>query len=304
VTAPRFTVLMPTHYRPDVIGFAVDSVLRQSEPDFELFVVGDGVGDDTRDVVGRYDDERIRFFDMPKAAGLGYANRNVALKEAAGRYIAFAADDDLMFPDQLERMAATLDRDGVIAAYGESLWVSADGIAAPDLTNLSDARELEHFLDRANTMPFGVLAYRREAFEGADHWPDVGRAGDWLIWKHLIARFGLERIRPIREILMMHFSATRVRRRARVPRLRAWLTRADRGEPWPAVLRLKPLSGEPPQAPYALALRNDPGWPAAARGGARDLVDHLALEALERIDFYDRPRQIAQRVLGKVWPKA
>jgi glycosyltransferase involved in cell wall biosynthesis len=304
VRTPRFTVLMPTHYRPDVIGFAIESVLRQSEPDFELFVVGDGVGDDTRAAVGRYDDPRLRFFDMPKAAGFGYANRNVALKQAGGRYVAFAADDDLMFPDQLERMAAELDKDNVVAAYGESLWVSADGIAAPDLTNLSHPSELDHFFGGANTMPFGVLAYRRDAFDGADHWPDVGRAGDWLIWKQLIARFGLERVRPIREIMMMHFVATRVRRRARVPRLRAWLTRADRGEPWPAPLRLKSQSGEPSQAAYAAALRDDPGWPAAARAGARDLVDHLALEALRRIEFYDRPRQIARRVLGKVWPAA
>jgi hypothetical protein len=153
-------------------------------------------------------------------------------------------------------------------------------------------------------MPFGVLAYRREAFESADHWPDVARAGDWLMWTQLIARFGLERIHPIREIMLMHFSATRVRRRARVSRLRAWLTRADRGEPWPAALRLKSQSGEPPQAAYAHALRDDPGWPEAARAGARDLVDHLALEALKRIALQDRPRRFVRRLLRRVWPTA
>jgi glycosyltransferase involved in cell wall biosynthesis len=291
---------MPTHYRPDVIGFAIESVLRQSEQEFELLVVGDGVGDDTRAAVRRFDDERIRFFDLPKASGFGYANRNIAIEQARGQYFAYAADDDLMFPDQLERMAAELEKPRAIATYGEALWVSSDGIAAPDLTNLSHPGELDRFLKGANSTPWGVFAYRREAFDGTNHWPSVGGGGDWLMWTQLIARFGLERIRPIRDILLMHFTATRTGRRdARAPRLRAWLKRADHGAHWPQALRLQPNAGEPPQAAYARALNDDPGWPAAARVGARDLVDHLALEALHRIEFFDRPRHIVRRWLRK-----
>ena len=69
MVAPRFTVLMPTHARPDVIGFAIESVLGQTEPDFELLVVGDGVQDSTRAAVARFSDPRLRFLDLPKAAG-------------------------------------------------------------------------------------------------------------------------------------------------------------------------------------------------------------------------------------------
>jgi glycosyltransferase involved in cell wall biosynthesis len=94
--SPRFTVLMPTHYRPDVIGFAIQSVLNQSETDFELFIVGDGARPETAAAVGRFTDPRIRWFDLPKTPGFGYVNRNIALRESRGELIAFAADDDLM----------------------------------------------------------------------------------------------------------------------------------------------------------------------------------------------------------------
>ena len=70
--SPRFTVLMPTHYRPDVIGFAIQSVLNQTETDFELFIVGDGAWPETSAVVHRFTDPRIRWFDLPKAPGYGY----------------------------------------------------------------------------------------------------------------------------------------------------------------------------------------------------------------------------------------
>jgi glycosyltransferase involved in cell wall biosynthesis len=297
----RFTVLMPTHARPDVIGFAIESVLAQSEPDFELLVVGDGVADETRAAVARFSDPRVRWFDLPKAPGFGYANRNTALREARGELLAMASDDDLMLPDHLERMGAALAEPRAKLVYAQTLWVSSDGIAAPDLTDLSHPTERQRFLIKANSLAAGAIGYRRDSFNTLVHWPEqVLSAGDWWMWKDIIARHGMESVRGLREIIHLHFAAPRMGRRdGRSPRLRAWLKRADRGEPWPAALRIPPKPGEPPQAAYAEALRTDPTWPAAVREGARDLVNRLALEALQRIEFFDRPRHIVRRWLGK-----
>ena len=300
VNAPRFTVLMPTHARPDVIGYAIASVLAQTVPDFELLIVGDGVSDDTRAVVAGFADPRIRFFDLPKGSGFGYANRNIALREARSELIALASDDDLMLPDHLALMGAALADPGSMLAYGQSLWVSSDGIAGPDLTNLSQPDELARFM-RQNSLAAGVLVYRRTAFAQPGPWPEhVAGGGDWWMWKDIIARHSLASLVAVREVVQLHFSATRRRRRdGNAPRLRAWLKRADGGAHWPAALKLPIAAGEPPQAAYARALRDDPHWVPDMRRGVRDLTDHLALEALARIEFWDRPRHIVRRLLGK-----
>ena len=94
---------------PTSLGYAIASMLWQTEQDFELLIVGDGCTDETPNIVASLQDERVRWFDLPKAPLSGYANPNVALKQARGRYIAYAQHDDIFFPDHLAQLIATIE---------------------------------------------------------------------------------------------------------------------------------------------------------------------------------------------------
>jgi glycosyltransferase involved in cell wall biosynthesis len=278
--SPRFTVLMPTHYRPDVIGFAIQSVLNQTETDFELLIVGDGASTDTAAAVGRFTDRRIRWFDLPKAPGFGYANRNIALRESRGELIAFATDDDLMFPDHLALHGAALADQAKRWSYSRALWVSSDGIAAPDLTNLLFIDERDHFA-KVNTLCAGSVVFRADAFPGRASIPEhVPRGGDWVMFKQLLASYGLAAMAPIRAPTLLHFKAgQKESRHSGFAQLEAFLTIADHAAWWPELLRPSIPDGTPPQAVYAAKLAT-PGAPASLRNAALDVVNRVALNSL------------------------
>jgi glycosyltransferase involved in cell wall biosynthesis len=284
VAAPRFTVLMPTHARPDVLRFAIQSVLDQTERDFELLVVGDGAISGTAGIVKSFADPRIRWFDLTKAAHFGYANRNTALKASRGELVAFAADDDLMLPDHLGLLGSLLDEPAAQLAYAQALWVSTDGIAAPDLTNLCLADELRTFLEQHNTVPAGAVVYRAAAFPKRAVWPeDVPQAGDWEIWKQLLRTHGVEAARYLRAPTMLHFSTARKNARdAGYGRLTAYLRIADHAPWWPQALRLAVPSGSTAQQVYSQAMRANPvAWTSRMREAAVDCVNRITLDLLD-----------------------
>jgi glycosyltransferase involved in cell wall biosynthesis len=106
----RFTVLIPTHNNGPVVGRAIRSVLRQTERDFELLVVGDGAPEETIDTVNKLTkrDARVRLFAYEKGERHGEALRHRTLDEATGEFVCYLADDDFWFPDHLRTMGKLL----------------------------------------------------------------------------------------------------------------------------------------------------------------------------------------------------
>lgn len=279
--APLFTILLPTHSRPDVIGYAIGSILAQTQQDFELFVVGDGAAPGTAAAVQGFSDPRIRWFDLPKAAGFGYANRNIALRHAQGRYVALMSDDDLLFSDHLNLLRAGLDG-GAMIACTRAAWVSSDGIAAPFPTNLSLPDEAKHFLTRSNCLPAACFAYVREALDDPAPWPeDSPGAGDWDLWRRIIAAWPDRPLAVDPTYSVLHFAARRRGlRHSGMPDLSALLHIADHSIWWPETLKIAPDHTLPEQATYWDRI-SDPDRARHLRNALSRVTDRLAWEMVQ-----------------------
>lgn len=118
---------------------AVDSVLAQTFEDWELLLVDDGSTDGSgelaRQLAGAHPD-RLRYLTHPDRGNHGMsASRNVGLRSARGRTVAFLDADDVYLPQKLAVQLPLLDaHPDVDMVHGPmTLWNSwADGAADPD----------------------------------------------------------------------------------------------------------------------------------------------------------------------------
>ncbi len=261
-----------------MLGFAIASVLKQSEQDFELLVVLDGCDDDTRDVVSAFSDARIRVFDLPKGPGFGYANRNTALRTARGHFMAFCAHDDLLLDDHLQRLSALLVESGATLAYSRPLWVSTDGIIVPFGTNLTLDDEMRRFTTQENTIYASAVLTTRAAVTAARYWPeDAANSADWLLWRNILGAGG-SRVAYDRVPTTLHFSADWKKSRFSATReVARLLAIADGAAWWPRDLVHPVGGGRPEQAAVFHALdANGPAFQARLRRAVDCVCDRLA----------------------------
>lgn len=110
-TACRFSILLPVIRPPDMLPYAIRSVLAQTDPDFELCVICDGAPPETVEVARGFAamDPRVHVFAFAKGLRHGEAHRAAVLEGAQAQFVAHLGDDDLWLPDHLETLAGLLD---------------------------------------------------------------------------------------------------------------------------------------------------------------------------------------------------
>ncbi len=119
--ATKVSVILPTYNRAATLPRAIDSVLGQTYPFFELWVVDDGSTDETPAMLASYG---------PSIRTLRQANRGVSsarnqgIRSSGGELIAFLDSDDYWLPEKLERQLARFQNDPHLQiCQAEEMWV-------------------------------------------------------------------------------------------------------------------------------------------------------------------------------------
>jgi len=105
------SVIIPTYNRAHCVGEAVQSVLNQTYQFFELIVVDDGSTDNTLEVLRAFGD-RVRVVSQTNS-GVSAA-RNLGMRTAIGKYLAFLDSDDIWLPEKLEHQLKLMADEGII----------------------------------------------------------------------------------------------------------------------------------------------------------------------------------------------
>jgi glycosyltransferase involved in cell wall biosynthesis len=166
---PAATVLIPTFDHGPVLSRAVSTAQAQTVADIEIFIVGDGVPDVTREIAGRLmaQDRRVRFFDNPKGPRNGELHRHRALAEARGEIVCYLSDDDLWLPDHVATMRGLLT--AADFAHALPVKIEPDGEIGGWTVDLAQPGYRELILTVENRVPFSCAAHTLAMYRRLPH---------------------------------------------------------------------------------------------------------------------------------------
>ena len=181
---------MPLYNKAPYVGKAVESVLEQTYPDWELIVVDDGSHDGSGDIVKQYTDPRIRLLRQENA-GVSTARNNGAA-QAQAPYLCFLDADDWWEPAFLEEMNGLVGRHPGAGIYGANYWFVKNGQKRPSTIGFPegfDEGEVNYCRLYASTlcMPLwtGAVCMPKAVFDAEGGFrPGLKLGEDFVLWVH------------------------------------------------------------------------------------------------------------------------
>ena len=134
---PRISILMPIYKTKEAhLCQAIESVLSQTETDFQLLILNDSPNEKyLDDLVAKYHDKRIKYFKNKENMGITYSH-NRLLELATGKYLAVMDHDDVMYPDRLARQVSYMESNPQVGICGTAykrfgLWNKRGVVRSP-----------------------------------------------------------------------------------------------------------------------------------------------------------------------------
>jgi glycosyltransferase involved in cell wall biosynthesis len=138
---PLVSIVTPTYNHERFIGPCIDSVLSQTDQNWEQIIIDDGSSDGTAAVIRGYSDPRIRYFHQEnKGIGALADTYNRALGLSKGELIAILEGDDIWPANKLSELVPAFSDPDVTLGFGEERDIDVDGRAAPRASRTSRKR--------------------------------------------------------------------------------------------------------------------------------------------------------------------
>ncbi len=110
VYSPLVSVIMPAHNAELFLADAIDSILAQTYPNYELIIINDGSTDKTGQISQKYSQksDKIELINLEKNQGESAA-ANLGFNQSQGKYIARMDADDISHPERLAKQVQFLE---------------------------------------------------------------------------------------------------------------------------------------------------------------------------------------------------
>lgn len=127
-STPHVSVIMPTHNRPQDVERALASIVHVNYPSWDMVVVDQSDGVQTREVVQRYARSLPHLSYRHVQRKNCSQARNLGIETTSGEILVFLDDDCTVRPDWLTQIVAVLDRHPHVA-HGYAAVLPPEGLS-------------------------------------------------------------------------------------------------------------------------------------------------------------------------------
>ncbi len=182
------SIITPSYNSSRFIEECVGSVLSQTYDNWELLIVDDYSTDNSLQILKKYNDKRIQLIELDKNVGAA-ESRNVAIRKAKGKYIAFLDSDDLWEPQKLEKQISFMETEDIAFSFSTYQPMSDDESKLYSIIHAPKIVTYSSYLKKTIIGCLTVIIDREKT--GGFEMPNIRSSHDMALWL-LIMRRGFD----------------------------------------------------------------------------------------------------------------
>lgn len=163
-------------------------MIAQTYTNWEMLIVDDYSADNSLQILKKYNDKRIQLIELDKNVGAS-ESRNVAIRKAKGKYIAFLDSDDLWEPQKLEKQISFMETEGIAFSFSTYQPMSDDESKLYSIIHAPKIVTYSSYLKKTIIGCLTVVIDREKT--GGFEMPNIRSSHDMALWL-LIMRRGFD----------------------------------------------------------------------------------------------------------------
>lgn len=158
----QISVLMTVFNAERYLKESIESILHQTCKDFELIVIDDFSSDNSKNIIEKFKDKRLKFFPLDKKLGRT-KSLNFGLEKCKFDLIAIQDADDISHPDRLIKCQKKFIENSLIGLIGTNFsFIDSDNKDLKKIKNFFD-KKLDN-LKFINSIPHTSIIFDRSKF--------------------------------------------------------------------------------------------------------------------------------------------
>jgi teichuronic acid biosynthesis glycosyltransferase TuaG len=181
------SIITPSYNSSRFIVECVNSVISQTFQNWEMIIVDDCSNDNSKDIISVLSakDERIKSIFLEENVGSAEA-RNIAIRQAKGKYIAFLDSDDIWKKDKLEKQIEFMNEKNISFSFTSYQPISEDGKIEYSVITAPNKMSYHSYLKNTIIGCLTVIIDKEKT--GDFQMPNIRSSHDMALWLLIMKR--------------------------------------------------------------------------------------------------------------------